>query len=114
MSKGPRPPVIPEPRPRVPEPRPGPGGSEAHPCEGPHEAAFTPLPSAAVGLSVVVVPSRGELTLVAGTRLVGRLNRGSAFERIAACIRDGWAFGGTVTEIDGATGEAVFGGEPVR
>lgn len=110
MSKAPRPDVPPVPRPQVPRPKPGPGGPDADPCEGPYEAAFTTSAAAVIGMAVVV-PAGNALTLVAGSQLVGRLDGGTAFDRVAACIRAGWAFAGTVTEVAGSKGEVVLGGE---
>lgn len=113
MSKGPRPGADPVPRPIVPAPKPNPPEPN-RPCAGPFEVAFSPAAGAAVGLDIVVVPSGQELILLAGAVRVGRLRAGLPFSQIVSCIRDGWVFGGMITQLDKTVGEVVVGGEPGR
>lgn len=111
MSKGPRPRADPAPRPPVPTPTPVPS-DPAQPCAGPFEVTFSPAAGGQVGRGVIVVPSGDELVLLAGAVRVGRVRGGLQFDQIARCIRDGWIFSGTITQLGETIGEVVVGGAP--
>lgn len=111
MVKGNRPVTPIRPRRPVVIDRPGDPGSE---CAVERSLEFVPEPGAAPGQSVHLVPGRKWWGLVAGNSKVGRVAADAVPADLSACVKDGWAFAGTVPKVGKDSGIALISGHPTR
>lgn len=84
------------------------------PCAAPRTFEFDPEATVAAGAAIHLVPMGDQIWIVASNSRVGTVSAASLPE-IADCVADSWAFGGTISSIDGdRVATAVVRGHPTR